>query len=99
MAPTDFHVTPDVLAGLVPHATRIADGVRTATTPAELVRGGGQLATHQALGTCADVWHTKLVELAAEIARAGRQLGDMAGTYQQVDERIAATMRDIEAEL
>jgi hypothetical protein len=58
---TDFHVAPDTLAGLAPHATRIAAGIDAA----HLDQGGGGLATHQALNECATVWTGRLTQLAA----------------------------------
>lgn len=94
---SDFRVSPDVLAGLVPHADRIAAGIASAGPLS--IGGGGTLATHTALGECATVWTGRLADLAGDVDTAGRHLGATATNYQEVDERIAATMRDIEREL
>jgi len=94
---SDFRVSPDIVAGLVPHADRIAAGIAGVGPLA--TGGGGTLATHAALGECATAWTDRLADLSDDVDTAGRHLAATAADYHEVDERIAAIMRDIEREL
>lgn len=95
-----FFVQPAVLDEIAAAAARVADGVRLVgdavakvpTTPPE--HRGEWLLGDMSIDLVAP-WYDVLYAQAAGISTLGQNMGKASKLYSSIDERLAATLRDI----